>query len=329
MITYTKQIVPSQEDEARLDLLGNAKNILFFDIETTGFNRTNDHIISITFMYYDKHAWQIKQLFAESTTDEILLLSESASIFDDKEIHITYNGNAFDIPFLNAKYSYYNISAALNKSKSYDLYRIAKATLSLDNYKLKSIEKYLNIERIDQISGLECIANYKSYLSTKDLQYANLILDHNYEDVLNLLSLTKIIDFLSPEMLNSFKVRYFCNNSKLYYIDSQLLKNDYLEIRLWHYNKSKFQLGTLNSSNFYYDNGTQIVNEKENILLIKVPIYTKDIEGVQLVFIDYESFDNTHLKLDDIQQAIIQYNEYFINDNIIGILKSLFEKASI
>lgn len=331
MITYNKQICPNEEDQSRLERLGNLDDLLFFDIETTGFNRIYDHIISITFMYLENKTWIITQLFAESLDDEFTLLNHGTNLFNDKKIHITYNGNAFDIPFLNIKYVHYNISASLNKSKSYDLYPMARKALSLENYKLKSIEKHLGIERIDEISGLECIENYKAYLATGDMQYANLILEHNFEDVLNLLALTKIIDYLTPEALNSFKVQYFVHNKQLYYYNTTVTKTDYIEIALWRY-KPTIDLENqpvAGKINFYYENGAQIVEENNNILLIKLPIYSKEINDNQVSILDYESLDLWQSKTTEegVQQNILQFNQFYVYEHLNKAIIGLFDKS--
>ena len=88
-------------------------------------------------------------VFRKRYAEEETMLLAVKPYFDNKPVHITYNGHSFDIPFLKSKYSNYNISIGLNKSKCYDLYRIARKTLTLDSYKLKQIEKALNIERTD------------------------------------------------------------------------------------------------------------------------------------------------------------------------------------
>lgn len=329
MIIHQKYIVPSEEDQLRLEKLGTLKELLFFDIETTGFHRVYDHIISITFMYFEEEQWCIKQLFAETKNDEASLLIDAKSIFDVKNIHITYNGNAFDIPFLNIKYNYYNISATLNKSKSYDLYRIAKKALTLESYKLKYIESHLGIDRLDQISGLECIENYKKYLATKDNQYAKLILDHNFEDVLNLLALTKVIDYLTPEMFAEFRIQYFQHKEELFYFYAITSKIDYLEISLWKHKVRGNSEARLSPSkvSFYYENGTQLIEDSENNLLIKLPIYLKRLNDENLLFLDYESF--TLISIQDkskpSHQFILKYNQFYIYDNLVKIIIALLD----
>ncbi len=329
MIIFHKYIILTTEEHMRLEKLGSLQELLFFDIETTGFNRVYDYVISITFMYFEYEQWCIKQLFAESKNDEESLLRDAKSLFDIKNIHITYNGNTFDIPFLNIKYSYYNISASLNKSKSYDLYRIAKKALVLESYKLKFIESHLGIDRLDQISGLECIEHYKNYLATKDNQFANLILEHNFEDVLNLISLTRIIDYLSPEMFASFRIQYFQYKKDLFYFNSFDLKADYLEISLWKPSfDSHFEQTQLPSKvSLYYDNGTQLIEDSKNNLLIKLPVYLKYINEDSLLFLDYESFANISF-LDtttSTHQFILKYNQFYIYENINKILIDLME----
>lgn len=329
MIVCHKNSITSKDAQTRLEQLGKLNELLFFDIETTGFHRVYDHLISITLMHFENNSWKITQLFAESQEDEVDLLNYAKTIFDLKKMHITYNGNAFDVPFLNIKYNYYNILTSLNKSKSYDLYRIAKKALNLSSYKLKFIEQHLGIDRQDQISGLECIENYNHYLSTKDYKFANLILDHNYEDVLNLLELSRVIDYLNPETFADFKIHYFMRSEKLYYFESVLLKADYLEIRLWTppHELSQNEMQSHKALNLYYENGAQFIENSPTELYIKLPIYRKEVAENELILLDYETFNM--IKLDMLssapQQYILKFNTFYLYENIENIIHLLLD----
>jgi Predicted exonuclease len=68
--------------------------------------------------------------------------------------------------------------------------------LNLDNYKLKTIEKFLGIDRTDTYTGLECIEFYKEYLITKSDELLDKILKHNYQDIYYLPQILQIYDLL-------------------------------------------------------------------------------------------------------------------------------------
>lgn len=69
-----------------------------------------------------------------------------------------------------------------------------KPLLCLENYKQKSIEAFLGIDREDKYSGGELINVYYEYLAQNDDEKLSLLLTHNYEDVLGM---TKLLNILS------------------------------------------------------------------------------------------------------------------------------------
>lgn len=70
-----------------------------------------------------------------------------------------------------------------------------KPLLCLENYKQKSIEAFLGIDREDKYSGGELINVYYEYLAQKDAEKLSLLLTHNYEDVLGMTKLLSILSY--------------------------------------------------------------------------------------------------------------------------------------
>ncbi len=248
---------------SRLEHFGSLSDLLIFDIETTGFIRQKDTIISITTMSFTPTTIESIQWFAEMPSEELQLLLEASVLFNEKPLHMTYNGHTFDIPFLNYKYQYYNIYAGLNKSKTYDLYRICRQVLRLDSYKLKSIEKALGIYRSDEISGKDCIELYQAYLKGSRQEAPELILLHNYEDVLNLIDLSIVIDH-SQEGIKPFQLHYLHTDKINYYLSQYDFKEEYATLKF-------IGLPTLPNHTFrqlsfehFYANGEHIVSQIES-----------------------------------------------------------------
>ena len=188
------------------------------DIETLGLNRKFHQIVLIGYLYEENNELVIKQLFAEKPDDEKDLLKifiEDMSMFDT---FITYNGNAFDIPFILARLNEQALSWSLDGCIHMDLLlyiRKYQEYLKLDNYKLKTVEELLGINRSDTISGKESVELYKSYTKSKAPELEEKILLHNYEDIYYLSKVFNVFDHL-PLKDHSFTSKITITN----YIDT-------------------------------------------------------------------------------------------------------------
>ena len=196
------EIIKSYIDRSKLDENKNiTKNMCFFDIETTGFNRSSDIIYLVGVLYFDFKAdsWVLAQYFANELKDEPKLLMESAQFLMKFDTIINYNGNSFDIPFINHKLSAYKIPIQVDKERSLDLYSLIrknKSLLNIENLKLKTIERYLGIYRDDIYSGKDCIDFYKDYILTGEKELKERLLKHNYDDLYYLVDVIDILDII-------------------------------------------------------------------------------------------------------------------------------------
>lgn len=178
-------------------------NHFVFDIETTGLSPKYCSVILIGVLFNENNKTIVKQFFAEDESEEeelLLTFINQISIFKN---HITFNGIAFDIPFLNSRFKKYNIDFYLDNSYDIDILRLVKPfkeKLLLSDCKLKTIEKYMGIYREDTISGKESIDMYKEYVSCKSTDLKSKILLHNYEDIYHLGHLLKIQNILEDKL---------------------------------------------------------------------------------------------------------------------------------
>lgn len=178
-------------------------NHFVFDIETTGLSPKYCSVILIGVLFNDGNNTIIKQFFAENENQEKELLLTFIEHISNFKNHITFNGIAFDIPFLNSRFSKHNISFYLDKSYDTDILRLVKPykeKLSLSDCKLKTIEKYMGIYRQDTISGKESVKLYKEYVNNKSQELKDIILLHNYEDIYYLGHLIKIKNILEEKL---------------------------------------------------------------------------------------------------------------------------------
>ncbi|MBQ4531050.1 MAG: ribonuclease H-like domain-containing protein [Lachnospiraceae bacterium] len=172
--------------------------VLFFDIETTGFSAKTSYLYLIGCLYFQEGAPKIKQWFAETPSDEPVLLFEFFEFLKNFKYLIHYNGNGFDIPYLMQKCAHYNLSYNFESIKSVDLYKILspfKSLLKLENLKQKTVENYLGISRKDVYNGGELISVYLEYIKKPDKQGKELLLLHNHDDINGLLCLSPMLAF--------------------------------------------------------------------------------------------------------------------------------------
>ena len=180
-------------------------NNLFFDIETTGFSRTACfcYLIGAAYMDNDSNTITIIQWLAESDTDEPALLSEFAKLTASFSLLTHFNGDSFDIPFLQKRAAIHNIELHLDNLRSIDLYKHAKglkSLLRLESYNQKSVEHFLGIHREDKYSGGELIKVYKDYVKNvhtpiEHNEAERLLLLHNFDDICGLLKVSSILSY--------------------------------------------------------------------------------------------------------------------------------------
>ena len=140
----------------------------------------------------------MQQWFLDRPTDEPLLLKEFASICQGRSCMIHYNGNGFDIPYLQHKYNFYQQKSPLASLNSLDLYRKAKPfqnLFGLTSVKQKDVERFLKVSRTDISTGGELIQVYEDYLETKDTALLSVLLQHNRDDTEGLVQLLSILSY--------------------------------------------------------------------------------------------------------------------------------------
>lgn len=176
-------------------------NSCFFDIETTGLNRNKDIIYLIGLLYFNSedHKWVLNQYFINSIDKEPKMLEKFTKDINSFDTIITYNGDSFDIPFVNHRLRLSNSNLQIDKNKSFDLYRFIRNNrlfLNLENLKLKTIEESLGYFREDIFSGYDCIGFYKDYIKSNNPIMKERVLKHNHDDLIHMLDILEIIDII-------------------------------------------------------------------------------------------------------------------------------------
>jgi DNA polymerase-3 subunit epsilon len=175
---------------------------IVFDLETTGVDRINDHIIqfaalkietdnnsiidskniyirpegnySISLGAYFKHKITPKFLEDKPTLREVG--PEIVKFFNDDSVIITFNGNSFDIPFLKSALNKYNMDIDFIHKKVYDVFleeryrngNTLEATYK--RYKGKSMEES-GLTAHDAFSDIKATYSvYKAHTKTAEYQ---------------------------------------------------------------------------------------------------------------------------------------------------------------
>jgi uncharacterized protein YprB with RNaseH-like and TPR domain len=143
------------------------EDLLFFDIETTGFSANTSYLYLIGCMYYAENTWQMTQWLAEDLASEALILDAFIQKMKFYKRIVHYNGSGFDIPFILQKCKKYQIPDPFQTIESFDIYKkllTIKKMLPLANLKLKTVEEFVQVDREDSYSGGDLIKVYSSFL---------------------------------------------------------------------------------------------------------------------------------------------------------------------
>ncbi len=175
------------------------KDIIFFDIETTGLSPASSSLYMIGAVYFQQMEWHTRQWFADSLSAEKEIIESFFHFLKDYKVIISYNGDAFDIPYLQKCAAQYAIEADFSNLTSFDLYRRIrplKKLLQLESLKLPALEAFLGISRNDEFNGKDLIPVYKEFLETQNQTLYQALLLHNEEDLKALPQLMPLLGYL-------------------------------------------------------------------------------------------------------------------------------------
>ena len=203
---------------------------VFFDIETTGLNPKNSKLVMIGVLYYEKDKYNLLQLFSEKNAEKEVIEKFNELIKKYKYL-ISYNGNNFDLKFIKYRSNINNINISLDKKCLVDLlrvFRVNKNYFNTENLKLKTVEKFSDIQREDKLSGKDFVKLYKSYLLNPKKEYLELMWEHNFEDIKNLPKLFKNYNLFENKLSITYKeylLDIFINSKSISIINNRIKIN--------------------------------------------------------------------------------------------------------
>ncbi len=181
-----------------LEKLAPLEQVLFLDIETTGFTARASYLYLIGCAYYKENSWHTIQWFAENENEEARLINAFFEFAASYQYLVHFNGNNFDLPFITQKCEQLSLPCPLDKFNGIDLYKRIypyKFFLRLPNCKQKTLEQFLGIDRKDVFSGGELIGIYHDYLKNSSEFAEKSLLLHNADDLKGMLEILPMLAY--------------------------------------------------------------------------------------------------------------------------------------
>ena len=287
------------------------KNECVLDIETTGLDPKRDKLVVLGLIYFDnkKNKFYIDQYFSNNDKEEIKLLKIYKEKIKNRRL-ITYNGEIFDLPFLNIRLIENKLDSVFPENR--DLFKIIKSKRKLiefESMKLINIEKIVGIERNDP-------SRYKviSKLSDKDENRNNPwpILIHNKNDLIATEAISNI-----EEIINN-KLSFAIKNYKIYlenaYIDKDIAN---LEFR----SNKKLENSLFQGENYSF-------SIKEMFIKLKIMVLYGKLSKNSSGFVSVNNFNIENKGIYKINKNLIAIMEdgIYSCENILNIMKFLIEK---
>lgn len=180
--------------EALSHLLGerapDASRLAYFDIETTGLSGgTGTYIVVAGLGSYEDAGFRMRQYFLADIASEgamLSMLAEDLARFDGL---VTYNGRAFDVPFVETRLTLARIASPCSRLAHFDLLHPVRRFYKhrMPGCRLADAERrLLRIDRLDDVPGWLIPQLYFDYVRAGRAAPLRGVLRHNAEDVLSL-----------------------------------------------------------------------------------------------------------------------------------------------
>ena len=291
----------------------NAKKInnkdLVLDIETTGLNFKRDKLVLLGLVKEEKDEAYIYQYFAENDNEEIRLLEIFLREIKGKKL-ITFNGENFDIPFLNSRLLAHKLMPVFPED-TLDIYKIIKWNskfFSYDSMKLMDMEKLIGIER-DDPSRYKVISKLTGEILTRNKPYP--ILKHNENDLIATEALSDIENFYINKLSINSKIGKF-------WIVKANINKDIGNFEFKSENKVK--------DLFVAENNYQ-VSISNNIITLNLQVLYGRFDNKNSGYVSINTFDiknHSNIEIND-KLLIIRENYTYNYKNILSLCKKIIE----
>lgn len=195
-------------DLSRLDMNGVAilagsgtfagfspEDALFLDTETTGLaGGTGTFPFLIGLGWFEQGSFVTCQLFARDFSEERSMLAYLQDIAAGRRFLVSFNGRAYDMNLLSARYILNRLHCTIADKPHLDLLHPGRRLLRhrMENARLVTIEAcVLGVEREDDVPGYEIPQRYFDWLRSRDGSLMEDVFRHNRLDIVSMASLLK------------------------------------------------------------------------------------------------------------------------------------------
>ncbi len=163
----------------------NLSDIAFLDIETLGLSEVPLFLIGIA--TFKNNQLITEQIFVRELKEEKAALHFLGELLQGKQAIGTFNGKSFDVPFIRKRMERHDLKHEI-KLPHFDLKYFSQKAFSnlVNDCKLSTLERaFFNVERIDDVPGIEIPKYYSTYIKTKNIGSVVPIIDHNKQDLIS------------------------------------------------------------------------------------------------------------------------------------------------
>ncbi len=172
------------------------RRAVFLDTETTGLaGGTGTAAFLVGIAYVEGDRLRVRQYFMRDYHEEPALLRGLAADLARFRDVVTFNGKAFDLPLLEARYRLNRERYPLAEARHFDLLHPARRLWKarLESCRLQSLEgSLLSFRRHGDVPGEEIPRIYFDFVRRRDGRAMAKVLDHNRLDVLSLAALAAL-----------------------------------------------------------------------------------------------------------------------------------------
>ena len=173
------------------------EDFCFLDTETTGLSHGAGTVAFLVGVgYFDETGFVVRQYLMRDYDEEPLVLAHVAEDMARSKALCTFNGQTFDLPLLEARFTMQRMRDQYVSRPHVDLLPASRRVwkLRLRHCNLTALEEaVLGIAREDDLPGALVPERYFNFLKTRDFSLLEDILEHNEQDII---SLAHILDKL-------------------------------------------------------------------------------------------------------------------------------------
>jgi uncharacterized protein YprB with RNaseH-like and TPR domain len=170
---------------------------LFLDTETTGLSGgTGTFPFLIGLGWFEADAFITCQLFARDFSEERAMLTYLSELASTRQFLVTFNGKAYDLNLLTARFILNRCQDTLSVMPHIDLLHPSRRIFShrLQNTRLATIETdVLGVMRDGDVPGFEIPQRYFDWLRQHDGRLLEDVFKHNRLDIVSMASLLKYL----------------------------------------------------------------------------------------------------------------------------------------